>query len=219
MNQIKLHGTDGYKQYKQRIIIYMKNRFNDITLNVKEALITRDFIIETMVKDKIIKSDNIRDLPHEANQFIKTLITHHNRAHMLYEYGEIYDKLNTGKYQYILNFTVRIRDISKDKVYYYKDVRSAEFKSEVTENLISKKQIYYIIQMYYIWKDYQVIDEILSYKLTKMDNTANIKKWNYGKLDLAEDFVIVCLNMLMTQYRIGTKKHYKTIINNVLLYF
>ena len=37
--------------------------------------------------------------------------------------------------------------------------------------------------MYYTWKDYEVIDEILSYKLTKMNRKANIKHmelWHIG---------------------------------------
>ena len=48
---------------------------------------------------------------------------------------------------------------------------------------IPETRMHDIIHMYYIWKDYPVIDEILKYKVTKMKPNTNIKYmdlWQIG---------------------------------------
>jgi hypothetical protein len=48
--------------------------------------------------------------------------------------------------------------------------------------------IHHIIQMYYVWKDYSVIDEILKYKLTKMNSEATIKSMDLWEIGFGRKF-------------------------------
>jgi hypothetical protein len=68
-------------------------------------------------------------------------------------------------------------------VLYHNETRGAEFKDDREKDDIPERRIHDIIHMYYIWKDYSVIDEILTYNITKMNPKANIKDmhlWNFG---------------------------------------
>jgi hypothetical protein len=182
LKQVGKHTTDGFKKYKDKIIDYMRNKFND-AISEETGIITRDFILDKMIKDKIILNKDVHDLPHEANQFIKTRLTKHNRDHIMKEYGNAFEELNKGKYQYTLNFRVRVRDMSDGKVIYRMDTRAAEFKDDRKAEDIPETRIHFIIQMYYIWKDYEAIDEIQKYKIIKMKKKTNIKNmelWHIG---------------------------------------
>ena len=71
IKQVKLHTSDGFKVRKTKIINYVKNRFWHM-VNDTEGIITRDFVLNKLIEGEIIKTTDIHDLPHEANQYIKT---------------------------------------------------------------------------------------------------------------------------------------------------
>ena len=148
-----------------------------------DRIIDRDFVLEKLIKNKIVLNKDIHDLPHEANQFIKNKITKHNNQHMMDEIKDEFDKLNKGKYKYSLSFQVRVRNNVGDKVKYHNEDRSGEFKDDREKKDIPESKIMYIINLYYTWKDYSVIDEVLKYEITKMKSKADIKTmdlWNIG---------------------------------------
>ena len=183
LKQIKKNTSEGVKKYKQKVIDHVKNNFDDMVKDI-DRIIDRDFVLEKLIKNNIVLNKDIHDLPHEANQFIKNKITKHNNQHMMDEIKDEFDKLNKGKYKYSLSFQVRVRNNVGDKVVYNNEDRSGEFKhddiitwdaEENKYNGILKSKIMYIINLYYTWKDYSVIDEVLKHKITKMNSKANIK--------------------------------------------
>ena len=65
----------------------------------------------------------------------------------------------------------------------HNETRGAAFQDDRKKENIPESRIHDIIHMYYIWKDYEVIDEILKYKITKMNKKADIKDlalWQIG---------------------------------------
>ena len=73
---------------------------------------------------------DIHDSPHEDNPFIKTQITKCNNKHMKDEYGDAYDKfINAGKYHYVFNVGVRVRDETSDgRVVYHNEHEGPNLK-------------------------------------------------------------------------------------------
>ena len=182
LKQIKKHTSEGVKKYKQKVIDYVKNNFDDMVKDI-DRIIDRDFVLEKLIKNNIVLNKDIHDLPHEANQFIKNKITKHNNQHMMDEIKDEFDKLNKGKYKYSLSFQVRVRNNVGDKVKYHNEDRSGEFKDDREKKDIPESKIMYIINFYYTWKDYSVIDEVLKYEITKMKSKADIKTmdlWDIG---------------------------------------
>ena len=182
LKQIKKNTSEGVKKHKQKIIDYVKNNFDDMVKDI-DRIIDRDFVLEKLIKNKIVLDKDIHDLPHEANQFIKNKITKHNNQHMMDEIKDEFDKLNKGKYKYSLSFQVRVRNNVGDKVKYHNEDRSGEFKDDREKKDIPESKIMYIINLYYTWRDYSVIDEVLKHKITKMNSKADIKTmdlWDIG---------------------------------------
>ena len=71
LKQIKKNTSEGVKKHKQKIIDYVKNNFDDMVRDINK-IIDRDFVLDKLIKNNIVLNKDIHDLPHEANQFIKT---------------------------------------------------------------------------------------------------------------------------------------------------
>ena len=69
--QIALHTSDGSKAHKKKLIDFVRTNVFAMTQKAT-GLITRDFVLEEFIKNKLILTKDINDLPHEVNQFIKT---------------------------------------------------------------------------------------------------------------------------------------------------
>ena len=140
LKQIKKHTSEGVKKYKQKVIDYVKNNFDDMVKDI-DRIIDRDFVLEKLIKNKIVLNKDIHDSPHEANQFIKNKITKHNNQHMMDEIKDEFDKLNKGKYKYSLSFQVRVRNNVGDKVKYHNEDRSGEFKDDREKKIYQKAKL------------------------------------------------------------------------------
>ena len=107
-----------------------------------DKTITRDFVLENLIKNKIVLNRDIHDLPHEANQFIKTQITKFNNKYFKEQMTDEFEKLNKGTYNYSLSFRVRVRKNVDGRVTYFNKDTSAEFKDDRKKEDIPKKQFY-----------------------------------------------------------------------------
>jgi len=187
LKQVKLHTSDGFKAHKTKIIDFVRNYFWEITKDEKGVL-TRDYVLNKLILNKIIKTADIHDLPHEANQYIKTQITRHNNANFKEDFKGFHEQLNKGKFKYNLSFTVRVRNNVDGKVVYHNEERGVEFKHNLDKDEIPEKLIHDIVNMYYVWKDYSVIDELLKWKITKMNSKANIKSMDLWEVGFGRKF-------------------------------
>ena len=84
--------------------------------------------------------------------------------------------MNEGKHQYELTFKVRVRDDVDGAVKYHDETNHGQFKDDRPEDKVPKTKIEFVIHLYYIWKDYSALDEILEYKIHEIDRTADIKE-------------------------------------------
>jgi hypothetical protein len=46
------------------------------------GIITRDFVLNVLIRQKMVLTKDIHDLPHEVNQYVKTQITKYNNKHI-----------------------------------------------------------------------------------------------------------------------------------------
>jgi hypothetical protein len=142
---------------------------------VVKGAVGRDFILSKLVDAKIITTTQIDKLPHEANQYIKTALTKLNNTHVKQQYAKDYELLNEGTHQYELTFKVRVRSNVDGSVKYHNETRHGQFKDDRPKDKIPKTKIEFVIQMYYIWKDYSALDEILDWEIHEIDRTADIQ--------------------------------------------
>ncbi len=174
LEQLQYHTTAGYKAFKQNIIHFVRERIAVWKTEIK-GVVSRDFILNKLLDAKIITTAQIDKLPHEANQYIKTALTKLNNDHFKEQYGQDFERLNEGQHQYELTFKVRVRDNVDGVVKYHNETRHGQFKDDRPKDKIPKTKIEFVIHLYYVWKDYSALDEILDYKIHEIDKTADIK--------------------------------------------
>jgi hypothetical protein len=107
-----------------------------------------------------------------------------------------------------------VRDNVDGGVKYHTEVRHGQFKDDHTKENIPDSKVYLLIQMYYIWKDYNVIDEIIDWNFHEIDRTANIKDMELWDV-FFQNFVILCSSTAPIRYRIGMRRPREKIINSV----
>jgi len=73
---------------------------------------------------------------------------------------------------------VRVRDTVDGAVKYHNETRHGQFKDDRPKDKIPNKKIEFVIHLYYIWRDYSALDEILDYKIHEIDDTADIREMN-----------------------------------------
>ena len=83
---------------------------------------------------------------------------------------------------------MRVRDNANGKVVYHNETRHGQFKDCIPEDKIPKTKIEFVIQMYYIWKDYSALDEIVDYKIHQIDKTAGIAKMKLWQIGFGRKF-------------------------------
>ena len=104
--------------------------------------------------------------------------------------NDIEAMLNKGKYLYNISFTARVRYNDSGNVNFATEEKSVQFRSNLSFNKVNNwNTAKRVCRLYYFWKDYSALDELLDFKITHVDVTVNIKD---------VDLWAICLNR---QYR------------------
>ena len=208
LEQLQYHTTAGYKSFKKGIIDFLRGQTAIWKTELKGA-ISRDFILNKLLDAKIITTTQIDKLPHEANLYIKTTVTKLNNLHFQRQYEKDFERLNEGKHQYELTFKVRVRDNVDGNVKYHNETKHGQFKDDRPKDKIPKTKIDFVIHLFYIWKDYSALDEILGYDIHEIDKTADIKEMDLWDIQFGRRYcskLLKCTRDRISDWNVKSEK-------------
>ena len=176
MSKVLSSHLDIYGKYNSKTLEYAI--INYIIYNIENKsfgkTISRDHVIKNMKDAGVIDSMMVRHIPRGAYLYMLNAIFRANATH--YRMKDIEEMLNKGKYLYNISFTARIRYNRDGEVIYATENRAGQFRSNKSFDKVNNlKTAQSISHLFYFWKDYSALDEILEFKITHIDSKANIK--------------------------------------------
>ena len=178
-SHLEIYGKYNSKALNQSIKNYIKNNIENRSFDRK---LNRDEVMNMMKHAGVIDSMIVKHIPREAYLYMLNAIFKNNATH--YQMQDIESMLNKGKYLYNISFTARVRYNENGQVLYATEQKAGQFRSDKPFDKVNNwKTAQRVCQLFYFWKDYSALDEILDFKITYINSKANIKDmalWAFG---------------------------------------
>jgi len=178
-SHLEIFGKYNSKELSKNIKNYIKNNIENKSFDHK---ISRDFVMNKMKNDGIISSMVVREIPRNAYLYMLNAIFKKNATH--YQMQDIEAILNKGKNLYNISFRARVRYNEDGEVKFATEEKSGQFRSDKPLDKVNNwKTAQRICHLYYFWKDYSALDEILDFKITQLNSNAKImdmELWAFG---------------------------------------
>ena len=169
-SHLDIYEKYNSKTLNQAIKNYIKNNIENKPF---DKTISREFVMQKMKDAGIIDSMIVRHIPRDAYLYMLNAIFKNNAVH--YQMKDIEALLNKGKYLYNISFTARVRYNEDGQVLFATEQRAGQFRSDKPFDKVNNwKTAQHISHLFYFWKDYTALDELLEFKITHIDSKANI---------------------------------------------